>query len=135
LNDNDIEWLGAQNNLIAPGSKLMRYQVTKDEKAAIKLRLLWARNNTQYEIKLTPSEFLDTYDEHWTGRYDPSVNKDNQIGHYKLNSSLLSVAVSPDLALNKSHINPERAVDIEVSGSRDLGYYRFNCISGNNKQK
>lgn len=140
LAEDDFEWLDADNNKISTGMRLMRYQLDQNEKLAIKLRIDWSLNDTKYEIKLVPSEFLDTYEHHWSSTYDPAVVAttysserpyEQHIGHYKSNSSLSeteSTQLDSTTHITKQHHSLK--VDIEVSGGIDLGYYRLTCLSG-----
>lgn len=112
----------------------MRYQVNQNEKQAIKLRIDWSFNDTKYEIKLKPCEFLDTYDRHWSMPYDPATSTEHhdhhvhhQIGHYKSNSSLPGTTVT---SVATSPYHHDLKVDIDVSGGVALGYYRLTCVSG-----
>lgn len=137
LAGDDFEWLDADNNKILAGTRLMRYQVNQNEKQAIKLRIDWSFNDTKYEIKLKPCEFLDTYERHWSAPYDPATatstehhdhHVHHQIGHFKSNSSLVPGTTVTSIATSSHHIDLK--VDIDVSGGVALGYYRLTCVSG-----
>lgn len=117
LHANDVEWLDTENNLISTGLTFPSYNLKPHHNSAIKLRINWSFNGTQFELKLIPSEFLKSYDKQWSNVYKPSPTQ--YVGHYKSNSS------SPSSSLKNS-----QTINIEVSGALHLGYFRFVCQSG-----